>query len=358
MTTDTVGGIWTYSLTLARELGNYGIRVYLATMGAPLSTSQRNEAAAIDNLELFESEYRLEWMDDPWEDVGKAGAWLRMIARRVSPDIVHLNGYSHAALPWPCPVLIVAHSCVLSWWRAVKGENAPADWDCYRMKVAAGLATADAVASPSRAMLQALRFCYGVHFEGTVVPNSTDPALFTPGNKQALIFAAGRLWDEAKNIPVLDRIAAQLSWPVYIAGEQQHPSGGQRALAGGRALGRLAPEEARQWYTRASIYALPAKYEPFGLSVLEAALSGCALVLGDIPSLRENWDGAAIFVDPDDAALLRSSIEMLIADDELRNRLGERARRRGMHFVPQRMCDGYLSLYRELAGTRQLNPCA
>ncbi len=33
---------------------------------------------------------------------------------------------------------------------------------------------------------------------------------------------------------------------------------------------------------------LPARYEPFGLSVLEAALSGCALVLGDIPSLRES----------------------------------------------------------------------
>ena len=50
---------------------------------------------------------------------------------------------------------------------------------------------------------------------------------------------------------------------------------------------------------RAAIYALPAHYEPFGLSILEAAMSGCALVLGDIPSLREIWGDAAVFVHPD-----------------------------------------------------------
>ena len=39
-----------------------------------------------------------------------------------------------------------------------------------------------------------------------------------------------------------------------------------------------------------------ALYEPFGLAVLEAAQAGCALVLSDIPTFRELWDGAALFV--------------------------------------------------------------
>ena len=45
-------------------------------------------------------------------------------ARRTSfkPDIVHLNNYVHAALPFRAPKLVVGHSCVLSWWRAVKRE--------------------------------------------------------------------------------------------------------------------------------------------------------------------------------------------------------------------------------------------
>ena len=60
----------------------------------------------------------------------------------------------------------------------------------------------------------------------------------------------------------------------------------------------------------ASIYALPARYEPFGLSALEAALSGCALVLGDIPSLREIWGPAAIYVPADDkVGALRAALD-------------------------------------------------
>lgn len=357
MTTDTVGGIWTYSLTLARELGRYGVQVNLATIGMP-SASQRREAASIDNLRIFESQYRLEWMDEPWDDVRKTGAWLRFIERQASPDLVHLNGYSHAAMSWSSPVLVVGHSCVLSWWRAVKGEDAPEAWNRYRKEVRSGLAAADMIVAPSRAMLDALRNCYGIPFKGAVIPNSCDSILYMPGRKEPLIFSAGRLWDEAKNIMLLDRIAKRLSWPVYIAGEQHHPSGCETPIAGAHALGRLSPGDAREWYARASIYALPAKYEPFGLSVLEAALCGCALVLGDIASLRENWEGAALFVDPNDAEELRHAIEMLVADDEFRVELGARARKRGVGFSPKRMGETYMRAYRELVAARQLNPCA
>ena len=35
------------------------------------------------------------------------------LERRLRPDVVHLNGYTHGALPWRAPVLVVGHSCVL-----------------------------------------------------------------------------------------------------------------------------------------------------------------------------------------------------------------------------------------------------
>ncbi len=93
-------------------------------------------------------------------------------------------------------------------------------------------------------------------------------------------------------------------------------------------------------WRRASIYAMPARYEPFGLSILEAGLSGCALVLGDIPSLREHWDGAAAFVAPDDREALRSAIEGLIDSPARRAELGRRARdaRPGVHGRPDGGC--------------------
>ena len=81
-------------------------------------------------------------------------------------------------------------------------------------------------------------------------------------------------------------------------------------------------------YAAAAIYALPARYEPFGLSVLEAAQHGCALVLGDIDSLRENWDGAALFVDPDDAGALAASWARLAAHPTRAGRAGRAGRAR------------------------------
>jgi glycosyltransferase involved in cell wall biosynthesis len=70
---------------------------------------------------------------------------------------------------------------------------------------------------------------------------------------------------------------------------------------------------------RAAIYVLPARYEPFGLSALEAALSGCALVLGDLPSLREIWGETAVFIPPDDSEALHSAVSALIGSPERRS---------------------------------------
>ena len=98
--------------------------------------------------------------------------------------------------------------------------------------------------------------------------------------------------------------------------------------------------------SHASIYALPALYEPFGLSILEAALSGCALVLGDIPSLRENWTGAALF-----AGDLKEALTSLMDDFALRNRLATAARKRALTFTPERMAAGYLAAYPTCART-------
>ncbi|HLM75082.1 MAG TPA: glycosyltransferase family 4 protein, partial [Polyangiaceae bacterium] len=116
MTADAMGGVWTYAMELASELAARGVTVALATMGDRPTEAQVKRAKAIPGLTLFESEFKLEWMDDPWGDVARAGAWLLDLERRLRPDVVHLNGYCHGALPFRAPVVVVGHSCVLSWW--------------------------------------------------------------------------------------------------------------------------------------------------------------------------------------------------------------------------------------------------
>jgi glycosyltransferase involved in cell wall biosynthesis len=323
MTTDAVGGVWNYSLDLARAF-----EVTLAGMGPRPSSMPPN---------THWGDFKLEWQPDPWQDIDRAGEWLLFLEKQFRPDLIHLNGYAHAALPFNAPKLAVAHSCVLSWWEAVHNEPAPPEWNEYRSRVSAGIHAADFVVAPSRAMLDAIAKHFGTPKNSAVIPNGRDPASFHSVDKEPFVFTAGRLWDDAKNILALEKIT--INWPIYAAGDGQ---------AGGsiRSLGHLP--ELRDWYARASIYALPARYEPFGLSILEAALSNCALVLGDIPSLRENWNDAAAFVPPNDTNALAAAIQRLIDKPDLLRDLQQRARRRAEQFTLTRMIEAYANLYAAL----------
>jgi glycosyltransferase involved in cell wall biosynthesis len=231
MTADTLGGVWTFALELARALAPRGVRTALATLGAPLSPRQWDEAKGVPGLDVHEGRWKLEWMDDPWADVEASGRWLLDVERRVRPDVVHLNGtMSHAALPWRAPVVVTGHSCVLSWWHGARGHGAPPEFDRYRDEVARGLRAADLVTAPTAAMLGALAAHYGGPLPRTrVVPNGRDPRRFPfADRKEPLVLSAGRLWDEAKNIGALAAAAPGLrdGWTACVAGDDRHPDNG------------------------------------------------------------------------------------------------------------------------------------
>jgi glycogen(starch) synthase len=346
MTADTVGGVWTYAMELIRALPQFEFA--LATMGSALARAQAQQAGALRNIELFESGYKLEWMNDPWEDVSEACAWLLGLEAKLQPDLVHLNNYPPGALPFRAPKIVVAHSDVLSWWKAVKGEEAPASWERYREVVRGGLRGADVVIAPSQAALKDIVSHYGEPARVKVILNGRD-LRFRREAKKPVIFSAGRLWDEAKNISTLAAIAAELTWPVHVAGDLHEPGGKQASFGNVSLVGKLAPEEMHQQFAQAGIYCLPALYEPFGLSILEAALAGCALVLGDIPSLREIWGDAALFVRPTDPEALKEVLQTLIDHPSERLTLSQRAEKRARSFSASRMAQNYADLYTELA---------
>jgi glycogen(starch) synthase len=349
MTTDTVGGVWTYALELASALAPLNVEVVLATMGRPMTVDQRAAVEASPVVAVHESEFALEWMDEPWEDVERAGVWLLELEAAVAPDVVHLNGYVHGAQPWRAPTVVVGHSCVLSWWAAVRGEQAPPAWDTYRERVTAGLHAAGAVVAPTQAMASELTRWYGVA-RVHIVPNSRAVTATgaRPAAKEPIILTAGRAWDDAKNVAALSAVAGDVPWPILVAGDATHPDGGHRALDGVEMLGLLPHDDLQRWMQRAAVFALPARYEPFGLAALEAALSHCALVLGDIPSLREVWGDAALFVDPDDHLALTDALRRVAGDVALRGDLAERAHDRASTFTPERTAAGYLDVYSSL----------
>jgi len=339
-TVDAVGGVWTYALELARALPD--VRFSLAHMGPRPNDAQRREAARLSNVQLFESDFALEWQPNPWRDVDDAGHWVRELTRDLKPSVIHFNGFSHAALGWETPTVVVAHSCVLSWWRAVKGEAAPCEWDEYRRRVASGLHAADAVVAPTKSFGEEIRALYDLARPIEIIFNGAQ-ALSGAETfaREAEVFAAGRAWDEAKNFAVLEEAAARI--PVRLAGDAGDFSSKKIQL-----LGRLASAELGFALRKSAIFAHPALYEPFGLGVLEAAHAGCALVLSDIPTLRELWNDAALFCAPRDARAWAQTLESLANRPDECARLGAQARERAARYNRSAFGQGYRALYENL----------
>lgn len=353
MTTDTVGDTWNYCMELCAALRPYGASIALASMGTAPSVVQRQQVARLPHVTLYESTYKVCWMDDPWDDVEQAGEWLLDLERKLQPDVIHLNDLSHGALPWQNPVVLVGHSCVLSWWQAVHKRQGPAKWFTYKKMVAASVQAADRVVAPSTAMMDALIHHYGPIDAPSVIFHGRDFPMLLPSLEakvpfvEPLIFSAGRLWDEAKNITALQKLRPAASWKIQIANALPLPGeGGKRGEV--HHLGPRGDKELADRLLRASIYIAPARYEPFGLGILEAARAGCALVLGDIPSLREIWGDAAEYVNPNDPVELASCVEALIADPGHLTCMMERAWRRSQRYSPGRMAAGYMHLYQSL----------
>ena len=159
------------------------------------------------------------------------------------------------------------------------------------------------------------------------------------------MLSAGRIWDEAKNVRAVCSAAKGLGVPVAVAGDSRAPNGGAITMDNVEFLGKLSPPDLAHWMAKAAIFAVPARYEPFGLSILEAALSRCALVLGDIPSLRELWDGAAVFVDPEDDGQLHHALKSLASDCSRVAALAARAQAHAQRYPVQRMADAYYRSY-------------
>ncbi len=349
MTADTLSGVWVYALNLMESLQNYGIEFLLATMGKPLTQHQKAELAKIENITYIESSYKLEWMDNPWQDIDDAGKWLLDLADSYQPDIVHLNSFCHGSLNWNCPCLVVGHSCVYSWFKDIYSKMPGEEWKTYFFRVSEGLKKADMVTAPTSNFLLSLKQLYGKFNTPGAVYNGSKNNFVKTEKNNSLILSAGRVWDPGKNIQILEKVCQLTGQKIYVAGNNKHPVDGTVTHYNNlQYLGFLDRTQMNKWYEKASIYILPAKYEPFGLSALEAALAGCALILGDIPSLRELWHNAAMFADPDDCKEIASAVLALENDPKLCNYYEAKSQDRAKQYSIEKMAQGYLDIYLKL----------
>ena len=362
MTADASEGVWSYVMELAAALRSSGTDILLAVMGPSLSPEQREQATRFVHVGLCERPFALEWMEDPWHDVSLAGDWLLELEEQFEPHVIHLNHYCHGSLPWNAPVVISAHGCVLSWRQAVCGERSfPPSWLRYHTEVSAGLRGANLVIAPTCAMLDSLTRLYAPaprsnpfqsglrSAEFRAIPFGCNAARFQPMLKREYVLSLGAPGDKAQNLEMLDTLAQDLPWPVVLGCKGPLSDICCTILPHLHALHATNAAEMASAQCQASIFALPTRYDPFGIAPLEAALAGCALVLGDTPSLRETWGDAALFAPADDGDAFAAVLHRLVDDADLRREMAGRARSCAMQQTPERMAASILECYRELS---------
>lgn len=411
ITSDTVGGVWTYTQELVSGLAARGHRVTLVSFGKLPSADQAIWLRNLANVDYRPTEYRLEWMEVAERDIEESRRYLEFLVREVRPDVLHFNQYCYGDIDVDAPRIVVAHSDVVSWWVAVHGSE-PDDtpWmQRYRAHVTNGLRASNTIVAPSQWMLDAVARHYVAPKHGTVIYNGRSPELFDPdGHKEDYVLSVGRIWDEGKHVALLldpqsargliaetihansandtravyssalphtepsSEGAAQLSpgrqpWvslprdqspggtaDIRIVGWTQEPGREKKALPtcppNVHLLGPKSQDELRHLYADASIYAATSRYEPFGLSPLEAAFSRCALVMNDIPVFHELWGDAATYFRKNDPADLSRVLAELGQHPELLNRLANKAFLRACQkFTASRMVAECESAYHQVA---------
>lgn len=350
LTADAVGGVWQYSVDLARALSKLGVETVLAVLGPSPTEAQVKAVAQIKGLTLIDTGLALDWMAPTRASVRKAGDAIAKLADTHSVDIVQLNSPALAAeTSFGVPVVAVNHSCLSTWWATVKGE--PID-PAFRWRAdlgSKGLRKADVVATPSAAFSEATQKAHRLPELPRTVHNGRTPLPLPRVAAHDFAFTAGRLWDKGKNAVTLDRAAADLRVPLYMAGPDVGPNGDTIELEHARALGNLGEKELARWLAAKPVFVSAALYEPFGLAVLEAAAAGCPLVLSDIPTFRELWDGVATFVPANDHLTFAKTIESIVGDEYLRTAMGAAAKERASRYTPEAMARAMLGIYRELA---------
>lgn len=337
---------WEHSLDLAAALGRCGIEVALAVLGPAPSRQQLDRAHLHSNIQVYQGSFSGRWSDDAWDDVERAGDWLVRLERSLEPDLVHLHAYPLGAFPFRAPHLLVGHDCPVCRSRALRGEAPRFPWRRYMESAAEAFRSSRLVVVPTATALEELSALFGLLPDTRLIPAGRNARGLLPGAKEELVLSAGCYAEGDPGLGTVERIAGEIAWPVVILADgTQTPVASDRPV---RIVDRPSPDSIASWYGRASVYAQPCRYTASGLGPLEAALAGCALVLGDVPALRETWEGAALFVQPGDPLDLRRALELLVSEPKGLRGLAQRARSRALLFSPERRAGAFLEAYADV----------
>jgi len=114
-------------------------------------------------------------------------------------------------------------------------------------------------------------------------------------------------------------------------------------------LGYVSPERLKYEYGTASIFVFPSSAESFGIVLIEAMASGCAVITSNDTACPDVVGNAALLVRPKSSDDIKDSLTLLINNNELLIKLGLNAKKRvEENFSWNKIVKQYLNLYENL----------
>ncbi|NIM91040.1 MAG: glycosyltransferase [Candidatus Aminicenantes bacterium] len=115
-----------------------------------------------------------------------------------------------------------------------------------------------------------------------------------------------------------------------------------------RMMGYLPDEEVKIFYRLASVFAFPSLCEGFGLPVIEAMARGLPVATSKTSALPEVGQDAALYFHPEDPEDIADKLIQALEDEELRQTLKERGKKRALDFDWHTTAAETLSFYEQL----------
>lgn len=112
--------------------------------------------------------------------------------------------------------------------------------------------------------------------------------------------------------------------------------------------GFVPDDEQALWYSSATVFAFPSRYEGFGLPLLEAMACGAPVVSSSASSLPEVVGDAGLLVDPSDVEGWCEALRQLLEDEPRRRALAVAGRARAQTFSWHKMAQETVQVYREV----------
>lgn len=189
-----------------------------------------------------------------------------------------------------------------------------------------------------------------------VIPYGFDYSQFRPVKKEKKILLSSRLVKRKGFQYFLDAIRElEIGYEINILGDGPYKKAlmqkAKEVNADINFKGWLdnSSQEYRGFFGESSIFVFPSSSESFGVVLLEAMSSRCAIITSNAAACPEVVGDTALLVRPRNSGDIKNALLQLINDDELRSKLGQMARRRvEEEFTWKSIAQQYIEIYKSV----------